>query len=351
MHEYLWEYAALRSGSCSEDTGIEMNIVVSASGGGHTGRAAALGHFLRTMNGSCSENLYFVIRRGDKWTSSKVGKLGGIIEVRSIRNVNESIVKGIIRLPAAFIDAWRRLPSSICSFVSMGASISIPAAITAKLRGARIYNVETIVRFVKPSLTARALRPISDVTVLHWEEQRKIHPGGIVYGPLYPPPLHEPRDDGYVLVTGGSYGFPELFRTVSELGLDRVVMQTGRIDPEPLKKRNPGWIVFRFDPEFDKWLARAHIVITHFGNTAVEAALTYHKPVIMVYNPAWRTAAGLEDAKIFAKKINAVFLPKPPTREELRAAIREAENTKPPRYPNGAEKLAKELKELCCPGL
>jgi len=47
----------------------------------------------------------------------------------------------------------------------MDAGLSIPAAVTAWLKDVRVYNVESIVRFVRPSLTAGVLWPFSDVTV------------------------------------------------------------------------------------------------------------------------------------------------------------------------------------------
>jgi UDP-N-acetylglucosamine--N-acetylmuramyl-(pentapeptide) pyrophosphoryl-undecaprenol N-acetylglucosamine transferase len=320
------------------------SVVVTAAGGGHTGRAYAFAQALRGLDESIP--LYFIVSRGDVWSRRKLEAFGRVVEVARVRGVNESLLRAALRLPRSLLDSLHAVPGNACVFVSMGASISVPAALVAKLRGARIYNVEAVVRFTKPSLSARVLRPISDVTVLHWEEQKRIHPEGRVYGPIYPKPRYEPRDEGYILVTGGSYGYPELFRAVSELGLERVVLHTGRVDPEPYRRRHPGWTVFRFDPDFDRWLAGAHVVVTHYGNTAVEAALTYGKPVVIVYNPAWRTTAGYEDARILAGKLNAVLLRGPPTPRELEEAIAEAEKRKPPRYPNGAEKLAREIVEV-----
>ncbi len=324
-------------------------VVVTAAGGGHTGRAHALAQHLVERLGR--DRLVFLVARGDGWSREKLGGFGRIVEISRVRGSNESVVVGLARGVRGIFEAAHALPRNICTFVSMGASISVPAGFIARVRGAFIYNVEAVVRFTRPSLSARLLRPISHVTVLHWEEQLRIHPRGRVYGPIYPRPKYRPRDEGYILVTGGSQGFPELFNAVSRLGLERVVLHTGRVDPRPYRGRHPGWIVFSFDPDFDRWLAGAHLVVTHFGNTAVEAALTDGKPVVIVYNPAWRTAAGYEDAKILAEKLNAVLLRGPPTPEELERAIREAEGRKPPAYPNGAARLAEEIAGLCtCTG-
>ncbi|MEB3851468.1 MAG: polysaccharide biosynthesis protein [Desulfurococcales archaeon] len=325
--------------------GCRGAIVVTAAGGGHTGRAYALAQALAGLVDG--DMLYFVVARGDAWSRRKLEGFGRVVEVRRVRAVNESLLRGLLRLPGGLLDAWRSVPRGVCAFVSMGASISVPSGLAARLRGARLYNVEAVVRFTRPSLAARALRPVSHVTVLHWEEQLRIHPGGRVYGPIYPRPSREPRDEGYILVTGGSYGYPELFEAVSRLDPGRVVLHTGRVDPRVYRERHPGWVVFRFDPDFDRWLAGARVVVTHYGNTAVEAALTYGKPLVIVYNPAWRTAAGYRDAEVLAGKLNAVLLPGPPTPEELAEALREAERRRPPRYPNGAERLAAEIAGLC----
>jgi len=316
-------------------------VAITAAGGGHTGRAVALAERLYGKF-----DLLFLVSRGDRWSRSKLEKYGQIIEVPRIRSPNESLAKAAARLLPALLSALRRVPRELCVFVSMGAGLSIPAAVAAWLKGVRVYNVESIVRFVRPSLAARVLRPFSDVTVLHWEEQLHIHPSGRVYGPIYERPKYPVRDEGYVLVTGGSYGFKALFDSVSNLGLENVVLQTGQVDPEPYRRRHPGWRVFRFSPDFGRWLAGARVVVTHFGQTAVDAALTYRKPTVIVYNPEWRTAAGLEDARILARKLNAVLVENP-IPAAIRVAIEEAVRRKPPSYINGGDVLAREMLEIC----
>ncbi len=320
-------------------------IVITAAGGGHTGRALALGTILKRKEPSIE--IYFVISRNDIWSRSKIKGLGKMIEISKVRTVNENVLRAIAKFPRSFIEAVNYMPKDICIFVSMGASISVPAAFAAKLLGAKIYNVETLVRFTKPSLTAKVLSPISNEIVLHWGEQINIHPKGIVYGPIYSEPRYEPRDDGYIFVTVGTHGYPELLLAISKLNSDNVVVQTGPFQTSYLKAKHKNWIVFDFDPNFDRWLARAHIVISHFGDTAVEAALTYRKPVIIVYNPAWKTAAGLQDAVFLAKNLNAILFKKPPEKEKLERALREAENLQPPYYLNGAKKLADNILSYC----
>jgi len=316
-----------------------VRVIVTASGGGHTGYAVALAQRLYGK-----AELLFVVPRGDVWSKSKVERYGRVVEVSKARGPRDSFARLVLRLPRAFFESIDSVPSDYDVFVSTGSNHSVPPAIVARIKGLRVYNIESSVRFIRPSSSARWLRPFSHVTVLQWEEQKKIHPSGVVYGPLYEMPEHEPYDGGYILVTGGTYGHKLLFDTVSELELDRVVLQTGRVDPEPYKKRHPEWTVFRFDPDFGKWLAGASIVVSHLGKTLIDAALTYRKPVVIVPNPEWRLTAGWEDAKILARKLNAILVDEI-TPRSLLEAIEEARKRRPPIYPDGAEKLAKEILE------
>ena len=167
----------------------------------------------------------------------------------------------------------------------------------------------------------------------------------MIVGPLYELPEYRPKDEGYVLVTGGTYGHRLLFEAVDKLEEEKVVLQTGRIDPRPFKERHPSWAVFDFDPDFGKWLAGASVVVTHFGKTAIDAALTYRKPVVLVPNPEWRLTASLEDARILAEKLNAVLVEEI-SPSKIQEAIEEAKSREPPSYPDGAVKLAELVLEL-----
>jgi UDP-N-acetylglucosamine--N-acetylmuramyl-(pentapeptide) pyrophosphoryl-undecaprenol N-acetylglucosamine transferase len=315
-------------------------VAITAAGGGHTGRAVALAERLAPRL-----DLVFVVAEGDAWSRSRLELYGEVVEVPKLRSPRP-LAKGVARLPRILVEGFRKLPREICAFVSMGAGLSVPLGLAARLRGVRVYNVESAVRFAKPSLTAWALQPLSHVTVLQWEEQLSILPRGRVYGPIYEFPKHQVRDEGYVLVTGGSYGFKKLFDAVSSLGFDRVVLQTGRVDPRPYREKHRDWIVFRFTPDFGRWIAGARLVITHFGQTAVDSVLTYRKPTVMVYNPEWRTAAGLRDARILARKLNVVLVEEVSLRV-LEAAVEEAFSREIPSYPDGARALADEIVELC----
>ncbi len=317
-----------------------VRVIITASGGGHTGYAVALAQRLHGR-----ADILFIIPRNDKWSRSKVERYGEVVEVSKPRGPRDSLGKLLIRMPRALLESIGHVRGDYDVFVSSGSNHSVPPAIIARLKGLRVYNVESSVRFTRPSLSARWLRPFSHVTVLQWEEQLKLHPNGAVYGPLYEYPEYEPVDKGYILVTGGTYGHKLLFDAISELELENIVLQTGRVDPEPYRKRHPEWVVFQFDPDFGKWLAGASVVVSHLGKTVIDAALTYRKPVVVVPNPEWRLTAGWEDARILARKLNAVFV-EDIAPKSLLDAIEEAKKRRPPSYPDGAEKLAREILEL-----
>jgi UDP-N-acetylglucosamine:LPS N-acetylglucosamine transferase len=314
-----------------------MKVVVTASGGGHTGNAVALAQYLYR-----DVDILFIIPKGDEWTRMKVEKYGSVVEIPKPRKPNEGIDRLVYGIPRALFDCVDKISSESKIFVSSGSNHSVAPAIIARFKGLKVYNLESTVRFVKPSLTGRWLNPISHVTVLQWEEQKSIHPMGKVYGPFYEMPEYDVRDDGYILVSGGTYGHKLLFDTVSEMGLDNIVMQTGRIDPTPYLDKHPDWVVFKFRPDFNKFVAHASIVISHLGKTVIDAALTYGKPVIIVPNPLWKLGATIEDSKILAKKINAVLVSKI-SEETLFDALDEIRSKRPPAYPNGAKLLADEL--------
>ena len=314
-------------------------VVLTASGGGHTGYAVALAQRLVGK-----AEMFFLVPEGDTWTEAKVRGLGRVAWTKKARGPTDPLWKALPGLLMAGWQGLRTIPGDYEVFVSSGSNHSVPPALAAKAKGLKLVNVESSVRFTRASLSALALKPISDLTVLQWPEQEEILPGGVVVGPLYELPAYEPRDEGYILITGGTYGHKALFEAASELDLDNVVLQTGRLDPGPYKVKHPDWVVFRFDPDFGRWLAGASVVVSHLGKTVIDAALSYRKPVVIAPNPEWRHTAGWEDAEILAEKLNAVLLEEL-SPEALRSAIEEARGRRPPRYRDGAGELAKIILE------
>ena len=152
-------------------------------------------------------------------------------------------------------------------------------------------------------------------------------------------------DKGYILVACGTHGYEKLVNVITRLDYDKVVIQTGRVGYKKYKERRPNWIFFDFDPDFAKWLSGASLVISHFGQTVIDAALTYRKPVIIVPNPKWVLGATLRDAEALAKKLRIKMIIKP-TPQKLKKAIEESFDKKPRYYPSGAPIAAKVIEEI-----
>ena len=315
-------------------------VLVAASGGGHTGHAVALAERLLEAGAEVA----FVVPEGDAWSESQVSRLGPVVaRTPKFLDPGEGALAGYLRAPGALARALRRVPGGYDAFVATGSSHSIAAALAARLKGSRVVTVEATERFLEPSRALRYLSPISSIVALQWEEQRAFSRRGVVVGPLLGRQREPPRDEGFVLVTAGTFGYRRLFDAVAGSGLENVVLQTGRVDPAPYEGIR-GWRVFRFDPDLELLIARASVVVTHFGRTAVEAACKYAKPTVLAPNPEWvwmRDPKRMAEAKMMASKIGAAFLPpEEVTPEGVRRAVREALESRPRGCEDGAIRLA-----------
>jgi UDP-N-acetylglucosamine--N-acetylmuramyl-(pentapeptide) pyrophosphoryl-undecaprenol N-acetylglucosamine transferase len=312
-------------------------VLLTAAPGGHSGYALAIGYFLKKLG----VQPVFLIARRDEWTRRKLSRHGEIVEVIMPRKPGQSFWVTLHRWPKAFFDSLKVVKKSYKIIVSCGANLSLAPSLIGKLKGLILLNIESIVRLSTPGKTPRLLHYVSDKTIVHWPEQARLYPGDktIVVGPIYEPPKYTPKDEGFILVTAGTMGHPRLFDALNRLNLHNIVLQTGKVDPTPYMRRHPEWIVFRFDPDLDRWIARASIVITHFpGMTSATAALAYRKPVILVAAHHLKLSAKQEDGPIYANKIGALYL-REVTPESLLRAIKKAHYLDPKKYPNGAEKI------------
>jgi len=317
---------------------LAHEILILAGGGGHTGYSYALA---QALYGEAS--LSFLIPGGDSLSEKRLSKFGKVDFFIKPRGPKTSMHKFAVRLAKAFMVSLGKVPRKLNAVVSSGSNFCIPPALTAWFKGIPIVNIESSVRFTKPSKTALLLRPFSSLTALQWEEQARIL-DGVVVGPLLPKPEIEPSNRGYILITGGTYGHKLLFDAVNESSLTNVVLQTGRIDPQPYAQCHPEWRIITWTEKFHELLAGAGIVVTHFGSTVLDA-LVYRKRMVVVLNPEWTRTAGLEDAKVLANKVNAVLVSEV-TQENVLKAIEEAKKREVPTFPNGAVNLANKIIEL-----
>ncbi|MEM4916292.1 MAG: glycosyltransferase [Desulfurococcaceae archaeon] len=319
-----------------------LNILLVAGYGGHSGYVYAVALELSKVG---FKNNVFLVAEEYSFLAEKFKDLGRVYYHVLPRRPGEPVLKDLGRWMKAFYQSFRLLLKENTKVVFAGGSnFSVPPSLVATvLRRAKVYTIEAIEHFSKPSRAIKFLEFFGAKVFLHWEEQLGMFPRGIVVGPVYEPPVYEPRDEGYVLVTTGTIGYKELFDSIEKLKLNNVVIQTGDVDPEPYLRRNPSWKVFRYTSDIHRWIAGASIVITQQGVTAATASLAYGKPVVVVWNPRVVLGAPKNDVKIYAEKLEAVFIERPDV-EELKRALELAH--KPTRiYPNAARTIAKILVE------
>jgi len=308
-------------------------VLILAGGGGHTGYGYALA---QALQGRAA--LSFFVPKGDILSERRLSKFGKVTSLIKARGPQTPAHTFLVRLSKAFVSSIEKAVNDFDVVVSTGSNFCIPSSIMALMWRVPLVNIESSVRFVKPSKTARILEPISTMTALQWEEQKRFLKKGVVVGPLLSKAEVEPWDGGYILVTGGTYGHRTLFNTLAESNLRNVVLQTGRIDPTPYHEKHPEWKVVTVTEKFHELLAGADLVVTHFGETILEAVV-YKKPILLIPNPEWTRTAGVKDAEYLAKKVNAVLVQEIEL-QNLLNGIEEARNRKVPTLPNGAERLA-----------
>ncbi len=318
---------------------MHKRVLILAAGGGHTGYAYALAEKLYRK-----ASLSFLVPQGDSLSAKRLSKFGNVGFLLKARGPRTPTHVFAVRLVRAFLDSFKQDFRKFDVVVSGGSNFCVPPAIVAWIQGVPIVNIESPVRFVKPSKSALLLQPFSTITALHWEEQKRLLKG-VVVGPVLPKPEFKPRNRGYILVTGGTYGHKLLFNALAESNMHNVVLQTGEVDPTPYIKKHPEWKVMAVTERFQELLAGAELVVTHFGFTVLEA-LVYKKPVVVVLNPEWTRGAQAEDAKCLARKVNAVLVSEIKM-ENLLGAISKARRGKIPELPDGAENLANMIIKLC----
>lgn len=309
--------------------------------GGHAGFAYAVAYYLSKRGVRPT----IFVPRGHEWIRERLSRFGRVEEMTLPRSPGEPLLGTLPRWGRNLLESLVKVTGEYDAVLATGSNFSLIPGLTARVKGARLYSLESIDRIVDRGRTARLLYGFAHATFLHWPEQLKNYPRGLVVGPVYEPPTHEPYDGGYVLVTAGTLGNKELFDAIVETELENVVLQTGRVNPRPYIERRPSWRVFHYTPRFDEVLAGASVVVTQFpGTTSATAALAYGKPVILVPNRHVPLAASLANAPIYSRKIGALYVEKV-TAAKLLDAIERARETRPPSLPNGAERIATILVE------
>jgi UDP-N-acetylglucosamine:LPS N-acetylglucosamine transferase len=319
-----------------------MRVLITASGGGHTAYALAIGARLRGR-----AEVVFVVRRGDSLSRARIRRVMGgsalVLETPGGRGPFDPVYKMIPGLSLGFLASNRFARLGFDLAICTGHNHSVPPCTRSWLAGSRVVSLEAVDRFVTRGRAVRLLSLVSDFVALHWPEQRRLYGRGLVVGPIYEDPVYKPWNGGYVLVTGGTYGHKPLFDSLLKADVRDVVLQAGdRLYDKYSDVR--GWRVLRYTVDLHRLIAGARVVVTHQGVTAVTAALGYGKPVVIVYNPEFRLAATPLDALMLGRKLGApvVLRPSPRSIVEALGAARAPRGG----APNGADALTKAVMSL-----
>ncbi|QKQ99252.1 polysaccharide biosynthesis protein [Metallosphaera tengchongensis] len=307
-------------------------LLIIASGGGHTGFARAVAEYLPFKAD-------FIIPEND--SNSRLLLQPFANRIYEVSKPREPLGSSL----SLFSKGLRALSQSLSIpkykvTLATGSNHSYIPSLVQYLKGTTLYVIESQDRIVTKGRTTYLLSKLSRGVFLHWKEQSALYRKGIVTGPILQRRKYEPKNDGYIFVTAGTEGFKSLFDKIVTLGLDNVVIQTGKIDPSIYRGR--ARLAFSFDPNIEQFIASSSLVITHQGKTAMESAVLYGKPTIIVFNKALTRAATYEDVRIYSKIIGATFLDDPSTwsnDREILEAIKEAR--KPTSHEIGTEKLVK----------
>lgn len=308
-------------------------VLILAGGGGHTSLALAIA---QALNGRAETS--FLIPEKDKLSEKVLAPYGSVKELIKGRYPQTSNLLFPFRLATSFYHSFSKVNRDYDVVVSTGSNFCIPPAVIAWLKSVPVINIESRVAITRPSKTARLLKHFSKQTLLQWEEQTN-NLDGVVTGPIFPEKRYDEKDLGYILVTGGTEGHKQLFDAVIELDLEKVILQTGKVNTDLYRAKRPDWTIMPYSTEFEKLVAESSLVITHQGGGTIFEAVLYGKPLIIVFNPEIPRTANTEDMRVLAKKVGAPFL-EHADGETIKALIAETKSSPKPRFENGSIKAA-----------
>jgi UDP-N-acetylglucosamine--N-acetylmuramyl-(pentapeptide) pyrophosphoryl-undecaprenol N-acetylglucosamine transferase len=310
---------------------LGKKVLILAGGGGHSSIALALA---QTLKGKAE--ISFLIPDGDKLSREILSPYGPVDELIKGRYPNTSNLLFPFRLMASFFHSFSMVKREYGAVVSTGSNFCIPPSLIAWLKSIPLINIESRVAIAKPSKTAQFLQHFAKETLLQWEEQTRTLKGTLT-GPIFPEKRYEVKNHGYVLVTGGTEGHKQLFDAISELVLEKVIMQTGKVDPSPYKASHPNWEIIAYSTDFERLIAESSIVITHQGGGTIFEAILYEKPLIIVFNSELTRSANTEDIRILAEKVSAPFLEQADAKK-IESIMFEVHSAKKHHFENGCIK-------------
>lgn len=319
-------------------------LFLIASGGGHTGFALAVG--LRVKELKPDTRTVYIVPRNDKWSIYRILRVDPEAEIREVTKPLKPLEPYIFllkRFMKSFIESIRSLEHAVL-FCSGSNHSLLPALISRYLHRSITFCVEDVFRFKKRSKTLDLLYKFARINVfVQWPEQRKLYSEKSIYaGVLFEKPLYPVRDKGYILVITGTVGNRYLLKLLLKTRLENLVIQTGALDPKLLRRKE--WKVFRFDPDIDKLIANASLVISAPGITVINVTQAYRKPAVMVHNPDFTITADYYETKRVADYLGIPFIdPRKISPSEFEKIIENSYNIRPRKLRDGGYFIAKYL--------
>ena len=148
-----------------------MRILLACSSGGHLRQLAVLKpwwskHERHWMTFDTADALSILADEDTTWAYHPTA--------RNIPN--------LVRNLGRTLKVLRRFKPDV--IVSTGSAIAVPLFFWAKLLGIRTVFIEVYDRIDNATLSARIVRPITDLFLVQWEEQQKLYKGWVVAGGL-----------------------------------------------------------------------------------------------------------------------------------------------------------------------
>lgn len=148
-----------------------MRVLLACSTGGHLGQLEALKPWWSEHE--------------RHWVTFDKPDAQALLAEEAVSWAFHPTTRNIPNLLRNFTVAWRVLRSFRPDVVvSTGAAVAVPIFYLARLLGMRTVYIEVYDRIESATMTGRLCRPVTDLFLVQWPEQRRLYRGAQVVGEL-----------------------------------------------------------------------------------------------------------------------------------------------------------------------
>lgn len=221
------------------------------------------------------------------WITSPGAKASALVESGEVVKLIPRLDKSNMTLKSIASIALVALRLRPRWVVSTGAGVAVPFALVARLVGARVIFIETQARVYSGSATGKFLKYIARTVIVQWPELLSVYPKGVVAEAsiLTSSETKSPSYGGGTFVTVGSHDqpFERIFQAVQAADRENLLPKPIVLQRGVTRLNVPGAVDHDFvsPTEFDEYVRKADLVITHGGSGAIATVLKYGKrPVV-----------------------------------------------------------------------